>query len=264
MTNSTANSLFKGAVQDGVLSKAALQAIDVDDIGANINAALGVSVDDVTASEVTLVSLLIDDSSSIRFVNGNTQAVRDGHNLVLDALAKTKQKDGILAMCSYLNRGLLYPYASVDQAVRMSANNYDPSGGTPLYSKTVELLGTVVAKSQDFLHNGIACKTVTAIITDGNDESMRGKTASDVRMIVEDMLRAENHIIAGVGIDDGGTDFKRVFGEMGIRDEWILTPKNSPSEIRKAFSMLSQSAQRASQASGATFSQAAMGGFATP
>jgi hypothetical protein len=67
----------------------------------------------------------------------------------------------------------------------------------------------------------------------------------------------------GIGIADGSTDFKAVFGEMGIRDEWILTPKNSPSEIRRAFQMLSQSATRASQ-SATTFSQAAMGGFASP
>lgn len=262
--SSTASALFSGAVQDGVLSQGALQALNVNDIGATINAALGVSVDDVPASEVTLLSLLMDDSSSIRFHAGNTEAVRDGHNLVIDSLSKTKQKDGILAMCTYMNRGLLYPYAPIDQAIRMAANNYNPEGGTPLYNRAVELLGTVIAKSQDFLQNGIACRTVSGIITDGRNEWPHGKTADDVRRIVEDMLRAENHIIAGIGIDDGSTDFRQVFGEMGIRPEWILTPKNSPSEIRRAFNMLSQSATRASQASGASFSQAAMGGFGSP
>jgi len=252
--------LFQGAVDNGALSQGALASIDIQDIGADINAALGVSVDDVRKSEVTLFTSLIDDSGSIRFVPGNTEAVRDGHNLVLDALNTTKTKSGILAMCRYLNGTLLYPYVAVEQAARMNTGNYNPSGGTPLYEQSVITLAAVLAKSQEFEDNGVACRTVTAIITDGADSTYGGKTADDVKRIVRDMLRAENHIIAGMGIDDGQTDFRAVFKEMGILDEWILTPKNSPSEIRKAFQMLSQSASRASQAA-TIFSQTAMGGF---
>lgn len=257
------NGLFQTAQSDGVLSAASLKAINVNDIGADINAALGVSVDDIKASEVILVTPLIDDSSSIRFVAGNTEAVRDGHNLIIDALSKTKQKDSILMSTSFLNRGLLYPYVTLDKAIRMASSNYNPDGSTPLYDQSVVTLATVIAKCQEFLDNGIPCRTVTPIITDGGDNGgLRG--ADKVKRIVEDMLRAENHIIAGVGIDDGATDFKQVFGAMGILPQWILTPGNSPSEIRRAFAMLSQSAVRASQATGANFSQAAMGGFGSP
>ena len=49
---------------------------------------------------------------------------------------------------------------------------------------------------------------------------------------------------------------------MGVRDEWILTPGSSESEIRKACQVFSQSAVRASQSAG-SFSQQAVGGFAT-
>jgi len=63
-----------------------------------------------------------------------------------------------------------------------------------------------------------------------------------------------------MGIDDGFTDFRNVFQEMGVRDEWILTPANTESEIRKAFQVFSRSAVRASQ-SAVSFSQTAMGGF---
>lgn len=260
--NGSVHGLFQAAVADNVLSQGALQALNIQDIGADINAALGVSVDDVKASEVVLVTQLIDDSGSIRFVAGNTEAVRDGHNLILDSLEKTKQNGGIFASCFYLNGTLLYPYTSVDKAARMSASNYDPNGGTPLYAQSIVTLGAVLAKCQEFRDSGIPCRTVTAIITDGGDDN-RLLGADKVKRIVDDMLRAENHIIAGVGIDDGRTDFYQVFGAMGIQKQWILTPKNSPSEIRRTFAMLSQSATRASQ-SGATFSQQAMGGFASP
>ncbi len=53
---------------------------------------------------------------------------------------------------------------------------------------------------------------------------------------------------------------------MGIADEWILTPKNTRSEIRKVLNLVSQSAMRASQ-NAAAFSAVAsqgLGGFGTP
>jgi activator of 2-hydroxyglutaryl-CoA dehydratase len=76
-------------------------------------------------------------------------------------------------------------------------------------------------------------------------------------------MSSETNIIAAIGIDDGSTNFEEVFTEMGIPKQWILTPKNTPSEIRQAFALASQSAVRASQGA-ASFSQTAMGGFGTP
>jgi hypothetical protein len=252
--------LLTTAQNDGILSPQTTSMVNIVDIGEQIQAGLGVDVNDVTASEVCLVSMMPDDSGSIRFVAGNTEAVRAGHNLVLEALGKSKQKDGILAHCRYLNGDVLYPFGSLDKAIKMDTSNYDPNLGTPLYDQTVVLLTTVLAKALSFEENGVPCRTVTLIITDGHDQGSRHQSAASVRALVRDMLRAENHIIAGMGIDDGSTDFRKVFKDMGLEDQWILTPGNSPSELRKAFNMFSQSAVRASQG-GASFSQAAAGGF---
>ncbi|MDJ0703681.1 MAG: hypothetical protein QNJ46_10415 [Leptolyngbyaceae cyanobacterium MO_188.B28] len=254
------NTLFQSAQDEGVLSTASMQALNVVDIGAQIQAGLGAPVDDVMASEVVLVTIMPDDSGSIRF-SGNSAVVRAGHNTVLDALMASKQQDALLVHNRYLNGKVLYPYCPVNQAVRMDKHNYDPNKGTPLYEQTVVLLGTVLAKTQEFADNGVPVRTVTLIITDGADEHSNRTQAKDVKVIVDDMLRSENHIIAAMGIDDGGyTDFRKVFREMGLRDEWILTPGNSQTEIRKAFQIFSQSAVRASQSAG-NFSQTSLGGF---
>ncbi|MDX2270575.1 MAG: hypothetical protein NW237_01315 [Cyanobacteriota bacterium] len=258
MSLSTPNiqDLFQNAQNEGILSSASLQALNVIDIGAQIQAGLGISVDQVTASDVVLVTMMPDDSGSIRF-SGNVQAVRGGHNSVLDALTASKQQDHMLVHTRYLNGFVLFPYCPLGQAVRMNTQNYDPNLGTPLYDQTVILLGTVLAKSQEFSDNGVPVRTVTLIITDGGDAGSYHSTAQDVAAIVQDMLRAENHIIAAMGIDDGATDFRQVFREMGIRDEWILTPGHSEQEIRRAFQMFSQSASHLSQGS-------PLGGFANP
>lgn len=263
-STSNVNSLFAAAKAEGAISPASMQALTVVDLGAQIQAGIGISVDDVTASEVVLVTMQPDDSGSIRFVAGNTEAVRDGHNGVLDALGASKQKDSILVHTRYLNGSVLYPYTSLDHAVRMTAKNYDPSLGTPLYREAIVLLGTVLAKTQEFESNGVPVRTVTLIITDGNDESSgRSASAATVKALVKDMRKSERHIIAAMGIDDGMTNFRQVFQEMGIDDKWILTPGNNPSDIRRAFQVFSQSAVRASQGA-ASFSKAALGGFGAP
>jgi hypothetical protein len=257
------NQLFQSAHDEGLLSTAAMQTLNVVDIGAQIQAGLGTPVDDVMASEVVLVTIMPDDSGSIRF-SGNSAVVRAGHNTVLDALRASPQRDQMLVHNRYLNGRVLYPYCPVSQAIRMDSQNYDPNQGTPLYEQTVVLLGTVLAKTQAFAENGVPVRSVTLIISDGADEHSHRTAARDVKVIVEDMLRSENHIIAAMGIDDGGhTNFRQVFQEMGIRDEWILMPGNSQKEIRQAFALFSQSAVQASQNAG-NFSQTALGGFGMP
>ena len=254
--------LFQSAQAEGLLSQQTVNALVVPDVGAAIQAGMGIPAMNVSASEVSLVTMMPDDSGSIQF-SGNKVSVIEGHNLVLDALSKTKQVDGILAHTRYLNGEVLFPYSPLDQAVQMDARNYQPNKGTPLYDQTFVLLGTVVAKAQEFSDIGVPVRTVTLIITDGADEHSRRHTAASVRKLVRELLLTEMHIIAAMGVDNGSTNFHQVFEEMGILPQWVLTPGNTPSELRAAFQFFSQSAVRASQGA-ASFSQTALQGFGAP
>ena len=245
--------LFTDAHDQGALSARSLAALDVIDVGAQIQAGLGVSIDDVAASEVVLVTMMPDDSQSIAQA-GNTDAVRDGHNFVLGALRASKQSGEVLAHTRYLNGHVLCPYVALDHAVTMTQANYSPRFSTPLYDQTALVLGTVIAKSQELSQAGIAVRSVTLIITDGADYGSQRSRPDDLAAIVADMVAQENHIVAAMGISDGRTDFRAVFRAMGIPDRWILTPGNSATEIRRAFAVFSQSAVRASQG-------AQLGGF---
>ena len=248
--------LFTDAHDTGALSAKSLGTLDVVDLGAQIQAGLGVAVDDIGASEVLLVTMMPDDSSSIACA-GNTDAVRDGHNLVLDALAASKQGGDVFVHTRFLNGDVLTPYCPLAGAVKLSRANYNPMLGTPLYDQSVVLLGTVLAKSQELAQAGIAVRTVTLIITDGADCGSRTHRASDVKALVDDLVAQEAHVVAAMGISDGTTDFRQVFRDMGIPDRWIMTPGSSASEIRRAFQVFSQSAVRAG--TGAPI--AALGGF---
>ena len=256
------NDLLKTAQQEGDLSQKSMQALTNIDIGAQIQNGLGIAAEDVQASEIFLISMLVDDSGSIEYAN-NTQLVKDGHNLHLASFADSKQKESFLVHCRLLNGKILYPFVKLVDAKKMDGHNYRPGGDTPLYDQTLAILGTVIAKTKEFEDAGVPGRSITSIITDGADTSSRS-TAAQVKAVVDDMLKKEKHIVAFMGVDDGGqTDFKAVAKSMGIRPEWILTPKNDPKEIRKAFNVLSQSAVRASQ-NAASFSKTALGGFGAP
>ena len=237
----TATKLLDDAHKAGALSTASLHALDVVDLGAQIQAGLGIAIDDVAASEVVLVTMMPDDSSSIATA-GNTAAVRDGHNLVLEALRRSRQAGEVFVHTRYLNGTILYPYVGLDGAIAMDAGNYDPRLGTPLYDQTMVLLGTVIAKSAELAQAGVPVRTVTLLITDGGDYGSQRATAREVKALVADLVAQENHVVAAMGISDGTTDFRTVFRAMGIADRWILTPGNTSSEIRKAFQVFSQSA----------------------
>lgn len=278
--------LFTTAQDEQDLSPQSINAIQTIDIGQDIQAAMGINANSVQASSVILVQGLVDDSGSIRFA-GNSEVVREGVNLVKKALAGTKQKDGILEGIRYLNKGVLCPFLPLDQVPDLNSQNYNAEGGTPLHRETLATLATVIAKTQEFSDNGVPVRSITFILTDGAADIGSSVTPAHIRAVVRDMLKSENHIICGIGIDDGEydsngnlrgnrTDFKAIFTEYGILEQWIIDIKvpSQPgeteaqrkvrlqSEIRKAFQTVSQSAVRASQAAAAqSFSQAALGGF---
>lgn len=270
--NANVNELFATALKEGTISPQSANIFNgVYDIGSQIQAGLGIQVDDIKASEVILVTELMDDSGSIDCIRAKSgdpysnkvgpELMCQGHNMVMDEILNlSKRKDNILLHTRYLNGTVLNPYVTLANAQRMDSSNYSATGGTPLYDQTVVLLGTVLAKAQEFSDSGVPVRTITLIVTDGHDQHSTKCKAKDVAYVIKDMLQSENHIIAAMGIDDGYTDFNKIFTEMGIDPKWILTPKSNSKEIGKAFKLFSQSAARASQ-NAASFSKTAIGGF---
>jgi hypothetical protein len=252
-----AKKLLDDAHRTGTVSKAAMTALDLADLGAQIQAGLGVAVDDIAASEVVLVTMMPDDSQSIAAAR-NTRHVRDGHNLVLEALRRSRQAGEVFVHTRYLNGTVLYPYVGLADAIEMDDGNYDPRLGTPLYDQTIVLLGTVLAKSTELAQAGVPVRTVTLLITDGGDYGWTRAGAKEVKALVTDLVGQENHVVAAMGISDGTTDFRAVFRSMGIAERWVLTPGNTPGEIRKAFQVFSQSAVAIGAGAGALVSA---GGF---
>jgi hypothetical protein len=92
---------------------------------------------------------------------------------------------------------------------------------------------------------GTPVSNVVVIITDGLDEGSRKYKAGDCVKLIKDVMREQFSIVfVGVG---NKYDFESVAKDMGIPKGNVLTVDSTPSEIRKACQMVSQSIIKASQ-----------------
>jgi hypothetical protein len=222
--------LMVGAFTEGAVSQETMGALtSVPEIGVRISEGLG-----GLADADFLVTVMPDDSFSIDTPAMRT-AVRQGHNLVLTT---AREQPGIRCLfhSRYLNGTVLNPYVPARDALEMTEANYSLSpGGTPLYDQSVVVLGTVLAKWRS-VPGDRRPRTLSVLISDGADTTSTACTPADVKWIVSDMLMTGDHIVAAMGISDGRTDFPKVFGDMGVPEQWILTPDASPDKLGAAFS----------------------------
>lgn len=248
MSNSKTSvcSLLSSATAAGTLS-AATSSLLTGNLGAVIIAgAAGKDAEDIVASDVTLVTLLVDASSSIHD-RGLEDAIRDGQNVLVDALGDTRERDSILMALWTFNHELrvVHSYVGLDDVTRLDASNYAGLGSTRLYDTWCDALAANVAYAQQLRSAGTPCKSVVVVITDGEDCGSQ-RRAPDCARISRDLLASEQFTLAFVGV--GTTDFRSIAREMGVPDGCIAVQANAtPSAIRQVFRMVSQSAIRASQ-----------------
>jgi hypothetical protein len=262
-----AASLFGGTSQTAV-PREVIEALDgVTDIGNTIQDALGVSPDAIESSEAFILTILLDDTGSIASVPNGADAVIAGHNLVIKAHMESKGEDGVIVHATQLINGNLYEYKQLSGVPTITRRDYKANGDhTPLYDRAIAVLGTVLAKEQEFKANGVPVRTATLIVTDGGDNSSTSR-AADVAKVVRELRKRENHIVACMGIcekDDKDAEkrFFAIFTEMGIDSNWILTPDATEHAIREAFGRFSKSSVQASRGA-ASFSTTSAGGFAS-
>lgn len=250
----------------GASMMVATAALKDHDLGQMMMEALSTPADQIKPRLQILLTVVVDDSYSIR-ESRNEQVIRDGVNAYFQSQAEGPQAKGILVSIVYLNGTVLMPYMPLSEVVKLDDQNYQATGRTPLYDKASAVLPMVMMEAEKIeAQTGARVITWTMFVTDGQDWRSVKFTAADVANLVHDMHKDEGkHIVAGMGIGSH-FDWKTIFGEMGIADQWILTSGDTPHAMRAAFDNASRSTKQAlSQVVGHGFSQQAMaGGFGNP
>jgi len=237
------DNIFNEANDDGIISAAVKDLMCVNFDNDILNGAQ--DIEDLE-SEVTLVTLLMDDSGSMFPM---IQEAIAGQNEMLSALSKSKQKDSILIGQWAMNMGAPYhSYIPVDKATVFDSQNYVPDNMTPLYDKWYEALAANVAYAQQLRASGTMVRSIAIVLTDGQDNASRKFRAPDCKRLADDLLNSEQFILAFIGVGNEA-DFKTIASKMGFPSGSVLLAQATPSEMRKVFRMLSQSVIRASQTS---------------
>ncbi|MCA9565791.1 MAG: VWA domain-containing protein, partial [Myxococcales bacterium] len=212
-----------------------------------IAGAAGRDLESIESSEVTLVTVLLDMSSSIGSY-GLSQAVRDGYSLLVDSLCCSQERENIMLSLWLFNheQNLVHSYVPVGEADPLNSRNYRPAGGTALYDTWCDALAANVAYAQQLRDNGTPCRSVVVMISDGEDTSSH-RPATDCEAISKDLLRSEQFVLAFVGVGTA-VDFRRVAASMGVPKDSILVQDNADqSGLREVFQVVSQSAIYVSQ-----------------
>jgi uncharacterized protein YegL len=211
-----------------------------------IAGAAGKDAEDITASDVTLVTLLVDASSSIHD-RGLEDAVRDGQNGLIDALGDTRERESILmALWTFASEvRVVHSYVGIDDVTRLDKKSYTAYGGTCLYDTWCDALTANVAYAERLRSSGTPCKSIVVVVTDGDDSGSK-RSAAECARISKIVLASEQFTLAFVGV--GSSDFHATARAMGVPDGCIaVQAQATPSAIRQVFRMVSQSAIRASQ-----------------
>lgn len=244
---STIQGLFDGAVQDGILGPATSSLLTGHLGDVVIAGAAGASTEDIVASDVTLVTILIDASSSIGD-RGLEQAVRDGQNQLVEALAASRDSQSILvALWTFASDlEVVHAYVPIGDATRLDQRNYRAAGTTRLFDTWCAALASNVAYAQRLRDSGTPCRSVVVVITDGEDVGSRA-SPGDCARVSRDLLASEQFVLAFVGVGKD-VDFRAVARSMGVPDGSIAVQADAtPTALRQVFQMVSQSAIRMSQ-----------------
>lgn len=256
------NALLGGAVDDGLVSGATAAVLKQGSLNTLLQQGLGKPAASIQLAQIFGQVVVLDDSGSIGSA-GNEQVVRDGVNHLRKELLSSTARDEILIALNAFNLGVITGFTPLADCPELSDANYYANGNTPLYENAIAGAGLLLAKWREFADVGAEFRGALVVVTDGAHYNPCGRIKPEqVRDALEDLKRQgpERFLALFIGIEDGHTDFKRVALSMGFDDNKILTPKNTGSEIRKAFQVASRASKTASQSAGG-FSKVAAGGF---
>lgn len=240
MSSNDLQSLFQNSQQAGMSHQSIDLMVQNLDGQAGLGC-VGAQVDDLNTDDVTLVSVIIDESSSMSSVRDD---VIDAFNQMCRALSDSKASDSILmSVWTFANDPkLLFGYTPIDSVKDLTASDYAPGGATALYDATLNGFTGIVGYGQDLRNNGIRTRSIVVVISDGED-NMSGQTAHSVKTVADDLIRQEIYTLAFIGMGSPGV-FQSIATGMGFPE--ILTIQNSASEVRKALNLVSGSIIRTS------------------
>jgi hypothetical protein len=254
--------LFQSAQDDG-LTDDTLDLLVSNLNGPTMATAVGVPLDQLASSEVTLAMNIIDMSGSM--TPHAADLMRAYNDSYLAAISHSLAADDILVSAILFNDDvrLLHGYVGVDDATRLTGQEYDPYGTTALYDAVAGGLTNMVLYAQQLRQSGVMVRCIVIVYSDGEDNASRQR-ARDVARTARELLKQELYTLAYVGFVPGANKPAMGFNTKGainpaqakvqqLADDIgfteALTAGLSEDALRHIFRLVSMSTVRVSQSS---------------
>jgi hypothetical protein len=238
--------LFGKAVNDNEISQDTAD-IMIDSLNdTNILGCTGVDAGELDADIVTLVSLILDTSYSMKH---NEAIVRESYDeLIIKAMRDSKQADSMLVSARTFSdkETVLYGFKKVADIGKIGSQYTADGNATILYEATVNAITAIRAYAKNLNDQGVQAKCIVAVFSDGANNWGKYMQPDQVKKLADDCIKAEMFYLVYVGFKQDVRDNLEAIGKsMGFPN--ILTASSNPSEVRNAFGLVSQSAIRKSQ-----------------
>ena len=247
--------LVQGAKKDGLTGRT-LDLVVSNLNGPTMTQAVGVGLDQLGTSAVTLTMNIIDMSGSMMpFAAELSRAYNQDY---LQALTASPAADDILVSTILFEDKveLLHGYVNPADAHPLTDAVYRPRGTTALYDALAGGLTNMVIYSQQLRQSGINVRCIVLVYTDGQDNASKNR-ARDIKKTVEELLDQEIYSFALVGFVPGSkrplgfktaaqSDPVRVMAaELGFREAW--NAGLNPADLSRLFYLASQSTVQVSR-----------------
>lgn len=237
--------LLEAAQKRGMLSAEALERLRDPRIFSLVQRIFN-SKPPFTSATVLAVTLMADNSGSIRKA-GREQDVIDGTNAALQVFADAPNATDIYVQVIYVDGTVLFGWTSAADTGRLDWSNYSGTSGTPLYDTSMAIAGANVALAQFLFEQGVAFKSSTLLVTDGEDENSTSSIQQCNCVLVGSVVnRRRQHLLGAMGIGAKEALFRQMFLDMGIAPNWICLPGDSAERLMAFYLGFSKSSVSAS------------------
>ena len=238
--------LIGGAVDENEVSQEAADIMIGGLNDTNILGCTGVEADDIESDIVTIIAFALDGSYSMK---RNEQAVREAYDeLGIKAMQDSKQHKDMLISTRVFDESerILYGFKKVDDVGKIGSQYEAEGNATTLYDTAINTMTAVRAYAKNLNDSGVQTKCIVAVFSDGGNNYGNVMDPAKVKKVAEDCLSSEMFYLVYIGFKNDPSDNLEVIGKsMGFPN--IFTTTSSPSEIRKAMGLVSQSTIRKSQ-----------------
>lgn len=233
-----------------------MTSIEVQKIGGSNFTFSGARIDELGATEYTLVTIAVDETGSVFGFDGE---LRDMLVTSVNSCKKSPRSDNLLVRAitfsSQYQNGVneihgFKPLADID------VNDYPeirPGGITPLNDAVFSSLGATNTYAKGLLDNDFGVNAIVFVITDGGENA----SVATMRMVKEEAERAVRgevleslvSVLIGINAADYNTELSQFQNEAGLTG-YIDAGTVTKGKLAKIAGFVSQSVSSQSQALG--------------